>query len=287
MKGKIVLITGATAGIGKATALALAAQGAQVILHGRDEQKIAQVRQEISSATGNNTIDTITADLFLLSEVRRMAAMIKSKYDHLDVLINNAGGIMNKDLQLTAEGHEKTIAVNLLAPYVLSQLLMPLLLNSKEGRIINVASNSHKLNAKPRFHDIELKQHYDPLIAYGNAKLFLIFITRQWSAHLKAQGRAHVTINTMHPGAVATNFAVQSDLGWLLNVLVRLTRRFFKTAAHGADTLIYLAASEQVQGVSGQYFVNRKPAPVGPKYDTPANEKLIWDYCAQVMAGFK
>jgi NAD(P)-dependent dehydrogenase (short-subunit alcohol dehydrogenase family) len=272
MKDKIALITGATGGIGKAVAIALAKQGFTVVIHGRNRQKTEQVCEEIKAATGNDKIDVIVADLFSLKEVRNMAHIFKQKYTRLDVLVNNAGGIMGKDREITMDGFEKTIAINLFAPFLLIQLLRDIL---HDSRIINVASNSHKLNAKPDFNDLSLEKGYNPLRAYGNAKLFLIWITQ----HLSKTW--NLTANTVHPGAVATNFGVESNLGPVFNFIAKLARPLFKTPEQGADTIVYLATSGEVNNISGQYFVNRKQAIVADKYYSEQNEKAVWDYCME------
>jgi NAD(P)-dependent dehydrogenase (short-subunit alcohol dehydrogenase family) len=283
MKNKVVLITGATGGIGKATAMALAKQGAHIVLHGRDETKAQAAREEIVRATGNNQVDVLVADLFLLGEVRRMADLFKSRYTQLDVLINNAGGIMGTEFETTPEGHEKTMALNLFAPFLLTSLLLDVLQRSEDARIIHVSSSSHSLNAKPDFADMQRTKGYSPLRAYGNAKLFLILTTQYLAAGLRKNGRTNITVNAMHPGAVATNFAVDSNLGSFLNLFGKIARRFFKSPEAGADTLIYMASDAAMRGVSGQYYVDRKPARVNPKYNTVENERRVWDYCEKIV----
>jgi NAD(P)-dependent dehydrogenase (short-subunit alcohol dehydrogenase family) len=279
MNNKIVLITGATSGIGKATAIALAKKNYKIIIHGRDKQKTEQVCREIQELTGNDKIDFLVADLFLLKEVQNLVDEFTKKYDRLDILINNAGGIMNKERELTAEGIEKTMAINLFAPFLITKLLLRLLSKSPDGRIINVSSNSHSLNANPNFDDLELVENYSPLRAYGNAKLFLIWISQHLSTKLKSEHIDNLTINTMHPGAVASNFGLESNLGSFLNLLSKLARPLLKTVEQGADTIIYLADSPEVQHTSGAYFVNRKKAKVSVKYHSANSEKLIWEYC--------
>jgi NAD(P)-dependent dehydrogenase (short-subunit alcohol dehydrogenase family) len=285
MTDKVILITGATGGIGKAAAMTLANDGHTIVIHGRNQQKVKQVRDEIKAASGNEKIDTLVADMFLLSDVRKMAALFKHKYDRLDVLVNNAGGIMGKRRETTIEGNEKTIAVNLLAPFLLTGLLINSLKKSQDGRIINVSSSSHKLNAKPDFNDLQLGKNYDPLRAYGNAKLFLIWVTQHLAVEMKQAGIKNITANTMHPGAVATNFGVDSNLGSLLNFVGKLARPFFRSVEQGADTLIYMATADELSGVSGKYFINRNPAKVSTKYYTAENEKMIWDYCGRIAGG--
>jgi NAD(P)-dependent dehydrogenase (short-subunit alcohol dehydrogenase family) len=280
MKGKIILITGATAGIGKAAALALAKQGARVVIHGRNEAKLAAVQQEIILACGHYQVDVLVGDLLLLSDVRKMADTFNSRYERLDVVINNAGSMMGSKRQETPEGHEKTIAINLLSPFLLTGLLLDKLMQGPGARIINVASSAHKQNAKPDFDDLESKQGgYAPLRIYGNAKLFLILASQQLNRRLKAKGIQHITVNSLHPGAVSTSFLENSHLDGFWRVLMLLSRRFFKTPEQGADTMVYLASSPAVEGVSGQYFVNRKPAAVNRRYNSLENEKKVWDYC--------
>jgi NAD(P)-dependent dehydrogenase (short-subunit alcohol dehydrogenase family) len=284
MQEKVIFITGATGGIGKAAAFALAGKGHRVIIHGRDDGRTQRVQQEIIAATGNKHVDYVVADLFLLAEARRVAHAVIDRYGRLDVLINNAGGIMSNVRALTAEGHETTLALNLLAPFVLMQELLPLLRRSEDGRIVNVSSSSHRINAKPDFNDLELVNGYNPLRAYGNSKLFVMFVTEMLSGELRGEGIENVTVNTMHPGAVATGFGVTSDLGPVLNGLSKVARLFFRTPEKGAETLVYLAVDDAVKGVSGKYFVDLKPVGMSRKFDSVENRKKIWDYCTRVAA---
>lgn len=284
---KTIFITGATGGIGKATAVALAKQNYRVVIHGRNKEKTATVCEEIKRLAGNDKIDYIIGDLFLMSEVRKVAQTYIERYEYLDILINNAGGIMSKDRKETPEGVETTIAVNLLAPFFLTELLLSLLKKSDDGRIINVSSNSHQLNAKPDFDDLELKNNYNPLTAYGNAKLFLIWISQYLAEALIQGGYGNVTVNTLHPGAVATNFGVNSNLGGLLNFFGKLARPFFKTPEQGAETILYLATSEDVKSISGKYFENKKIKTASQKYYSQQNEQLVWDYCKNRINNIK
>ncbi|MBB4109088.1 SDR family oxidoreductase [Pedobacter zeae] len=277
MKSKIILITGATGGIGKAAAIELAKGGAHLIIHGRDEEKTKHVQQEIIRVTGNTQVDIVTADLFLAADTKAMVAEIKSRFPVVDILINNAGVMMNKNRENTSEGTEKTIALNLIAPFLLMTGLLPCLIKSDKGRIINVSSSAHRQNAEPNFNNIS-EDDYSPMKAYGNAKLYLILISQRLSALLKENGVDSITVNSMHPGAVATNFSTQSDLGWLFNFLGKIARRFFRTPEQGADTLVYLATSSDIKGVTGKYFIDRKTAEVNPKYDNVANEKVVWNW---------
>lgn len=286
-KQRTVFITGATSGIGKETAIALAKQNYRVVIHGRNKEKTTGVCDEIKKLSGNDKIDYIIGDLFLMSEVKKVAQTYIERYDRLDVLINNAGGIMSKDREETPEGVETTIAVNLLAPFLLTELLLDVLKKSDDGRIINVSSNSHQLNAKPDFDDLELKNNYNPLTAYGNAKLFLIWNSQHLAKKLIQDGYGNVTVNTLHPGAVATNFGVNSNLGSLLNFFGKLARPFFKTPEQGAETVLYLATSEKVKLISGKYFENKKIKTASQKYYSQKNEQLVWDYCKNRINNIK
>jgi NAD(P)-dependent dehydrogenase (short-subunit alcohol dehydrogenase family) len=281
MKEKIILITGATGGIGKATAIELARQQATVIIHGRDRKKTMDVVNDIKKESGNNRVDFLVADLFLLSDVRKMADEFHQTYKHLDVLINNAGGIMSIDRRTTPEGLETTMAVNLFAPFLLTNLLLDALKKSSDGRIINLSSNSHQLNARPDFSDLQNVNAYSPLVAYGNAKLFLIWISQYLDKDLKRQGIHNISINTVHPGAVATAFGTTSNLGFL-NVVAKVVRPFMKSVEKGAETIIYLATSEDVKHQSGNYYVNKKIRKTSQKYYSQKNEEAIWNYCEEM-----
>ena len=144
-----------------------------------------------------------------------------------------------------------------------------------------MTSDAHKLTAKPDFTDVDMVANYSPLAAYGNAKLYLIWISQYLAEKLSSSNTANVTVNTVHPGVVATDLGGSSQLGPLLNFLTKLTRPFSKTPEQGAETILYLATSNDVKTTSGQYFVNKKPAKVSDKYFTTANQQLIWDYCGE------
>jgi len=287
LKSKIILITGATGGIGKETARALARQGHTVVIHGRNKVKTQQVCEEIKSETGNIKVDMLLADLLLLSDVKYMADEFKKKYDRLDVLINNAGAMMNKNRETTKEGLEKTIVVNLLAPFLLTELLLDVLAKSPSARIINVSSEMHKRGGKPDFKDFQLENSYSCARAYGLAKLYLIWISRHLITEIKEKGLGHVTVNFVHPATTNTNFGLDSDKGFLANLIFRVVMPFSLTPEQGAETSIYLATSDEVEKVTGQYYgTKKKLAKVDDKYYSAENEKIVWDYCKQITGPY-
>ncbi len=284
MDSKIILITGSTDGIGKTTAKALAKQGHTVIIHGRKKTKAENVCEEIKSETGNDKVDYVIADLLLLSDVKRMAEEFKKKYSSLDVLINNAGAFFNKARETTGEGFEKTIAVNLFAPFLLTQLLSEVLQKSYSARIINVSSAMHKRGGKPDFSNFQLEKNYSSVKAYGLSKLYLIWITRHLAKQLKEKGVTNITANASHPGAVATNFGQDADKGFLINSIFRVAMRFMDKPEQGARTSVYLATSPEVENVTGKFFGSReKEEQADDRYYSEENEKKVWDYCMGIV----
>ena len=282
MENKTVLITGSTSGIGKETARALAQQGYFVIIHGRNKEKTEAVCNELKAETGNNNIDFLIADLLLLSAVKQMADEFKKKFKRLDVLINNAGAIFNKKREITAEGFEKTFALNILAPFLLTHLLLDILANSSDARIINIASVSYKFAYKPDFKDFQSEKRYLYINNYAISKLYLIWITQHLSIILKNNGLEHITANSSEPGIVASSFGQNSDKGFFSNLVFKmfLRRPFFISSKKAALTTVYLATSEDVKNITGQFF-NHKMKIVKPceKYYSEENEKTVWDYC--------
>ncbi|NIG56438.1 SDR family oxidoreductase [Chitinophaga sp. Cy-1792] len=284
MADKIILITGATDGIGKATAMALAKAGHTVIIHGRNEKKAEAVKQEIMAETGNDKIDLLIADLLSLADTRKAIDLFTSRYKRLDVLINNAGAFFNKVRETTAEGLEKTITLNLFAPFLLMQSLLGVLQKSPAARIINVSSAMHKRGGKPDFTDFQLEKTYKPDRAYGLSKLYLIWITRYFAKQLKENGINNVTVNACHPGAVATNFGQDADKGFFINMIFKIALRFMDKVEDGARTSIYLATAPEVQGISGEFFGSReKIEKADDKYYSTQHEQLVWDYCASIV----
>lgn len=287
MDQKTIFITGATQGIGKETARTLAQQGHHVIIHGRNNTKLQTVAEEIKKTTGNNAIETIEADLFSLANVKRMADEFKIRYDRLDVLINNAGAFLNKQRELTKEGLEKTLTLNLFSPFLLMQSLLGVLAKSPSARIINISSAMHRRGGKPDLNDFQLEMSYAPSRAYGLSKLYLIWITRHMAKQLDEKRIKNITVNASHPGAVATNFGQESDKGFIINLIFKIALRFMDKVEDGARTSIYLATSPEVENVTGQFFDNKqrieKP---DDRYYSLGNEIKVWDYCSMITESY-
>jgi NAD(P)-dependent dehydrogenase (short-subunit alcohol dehydrogenase family) len=274
LSGKIILVTGATAGIGKETARGLAHMGATVVVAGRSPDKTRAVVDELKRDTDNPNIDMLLGDLFLLSDVRRLAAAFLANYSRLDVLINNAGAAFARR-ELTPEGFEKTWALNYLSGYLLTHLLLDVLKVSAPARIINVTSLAHR-QGKIDFGNLQGERRYRGYPAYAASKLAQILFTREMARRLDG---TNVTVNAVHPGFVPATFTRGSGLGDRL--FLALSRPFAKTIPQGAETSIYLASSSEVEGLSGCYFANcRVVTPAKAAQDMKVAGRL-WDISAQ------
>lgn len=270
-----VIITGTTGMIGEG-----------VLLECLNKPQITEVLSVSRRPTGifhPKHKEYIVADLFSLADTKRMAEEIKTRYKQLDVLINNAGGFLNKKRELTSEGIEKTIALNLFAPFLLMNSLLEVMANSKSARIINLSSAMHRNGGKPDFNDFQTEKNYSPARAYGLSKLYLIWITRHMAKQLKEKGINNITVNASHPGAVATNFGHDSDKGFVINLVFRIALLFMDKPEDGARTSIYLASSPEVENISGEFFNNKcKLEKPDDRFYTSENEKKVWDYCQQI-----
>ncbi|MDH5403060.1 MAG: SDR family oxidoreductase [Candidatus Heimdallarchaeota archaeon] len=244
---KLILITGANAGIGFQTALGLAKENHQIIMVCRNKERGEKAKQSIIQQTGNNSIDLLLADLSLQSDIRNLVSEIEIKYDRIDVLINNAGAIFLKR-QETVEGIEKTLATNHLSYFLLTYLLLPKLEKSDSARIINVASGAHK-NKEIDFDDIQNKNNYKWFNTYGQSKLANIMFTIELSNRLNGK---KITVNALHPGFVASQFAKNN--GILSKIVMNLVKLYARNPKKGATTSIYLATAPELEGVTGNYY---------------------------------
>ena len=276
MSGKICLVTGATNGIGKATARALAHMGATVVIVGRDAPKSAQLVAEIRAATGNKNVSSMLADLSSQQEVRRLADEFKAKYARLHVLINNAGGFFMKR-QLSVDGIEMTFALNHLAYFLLTSLLLDTIKASAPARIINVSSGAHT-SGEIEFDNLQGERDYTPR-AYNNSKLANILFTTELARRLEGSG---VTVNALHPGFAATGFAKNNGkvIAALVSIFAPLVAR---SPAKGAETSIYLASSPSVEGITGKYFYDAHVVPAASQATDKVVAGKLWDVSAAMV----
>ena len=268
MNGKTCLITGATAGIGKAAAMQLAQLGATLVLVARDPQKATKTTEQIRQQTGNHEIEFLLADLSSQQQVRQLAEDFKARHQRLDVLVNNAGAVMTSR-QHSVDGIEMTFALNYLSYFLLTNLLLDVLTSSNPSRIVNVSSDSHQ-NAELDFQDLQYQGRYRGFQAYGRSKLANVLFTYELARRLEGTG---VTANSLHPGLVATNLVANNGVtGRVMNVFFRV---FGRSSDKGARTVTYLASSHIVEGVSGRYYVDEQAVPSSQaSYDEEAARQL-------------
>ncbi|RKH32937.1 SDR family oxidoreductase [Corallococcus praedator] len=277
LDGKVCLITGATGGIGQETAKALARLGATLVLSGRDEARTAATVAAVREAAPQARVESLLADLSSLASVRALAQAFRERHQRLDILINNAGLIIDRR-QVTVDGYEATFATNHLSHFLLTHLLRDLLVASGPARIINVSSFGHAFASADFLDDPQTaNQPYRPIQVYGNAKLSNILFTKALAKRLAG---TQVTANALHPGAVRTGFGHNSQ--GIFRHLVKLGAPFMISPEKGARTSVYLAASPEVAGVSGEYFNKcRKAKPSSAARDEALAERL-WQVSEQL-----
>lgn len=269
MQGKVCLVTGASSGIGRATALGLAERGATVVLVCRDEECGGPVLAEIERQGGSGTATLLAADLSSQRRVRAAAAAFLECFDRLDVLINNAGVAGQGTRLVTEDGLETTFAVNHLAPFLLTALLLDRLKASAPARVITVSSAAHR-NYALDFDDLQGERRYSGFGAYARSKLANILFTQELSRRLEGTG---VTANCLHPGVVATG--IFRNAPWWLRIVFR--RPLILSPEKGADTLLWLATAPDVAEVSGGYFVRRKARRPSRAARDPAAAQRLWE----------
>jgi NAD(P)-dependent dehydrogenase (short-subunit alcohol dehydrogenase family) len=264
------LITGATDGVGKATAFELAKRGFRVVLAVRNENKAQAVKREILTAVRTGDVDYVLGDLASLRQVRRLSEAFCERYATLDVLINNAGVVLPTRTE-TEDGHETTFQVNYLSHFLLTQLVTGRLKRSPQGRIINLSSSVYTMG---RFdvHNLEGEKRYSAMGAYAASKLFMLMFTEELAKRL---GGTAITANAAHPGIVRT--PMMRGLPGLLGVVSLLATPFSVSPDKGAETSVHLASSPEVRAISGRYFMRSKPSVTANTFDTEANRALLWD----------
>ena len=281
MHGKTVVITGGNGGIGKETAIALARQGARVIIAVRDPVRGAAAVGDIVVRSGSTDVEQLGLDLASIASIREFATALATKTDELSVLINNAGVVMRRR-QTTADGFEMTFGVNHLGHFLLTGLLHDLLERGAPSRIVVVASDAYKGARRGLdFDDLNLEHsHYGGMKAYCRSKLANILFTRELARRLDGSG---VTANAIHPGIVATRLARDGDTGWLGNMALKLARPFFNTPEQGARTSIYVASAPELESITGAYFAESLPAPTNKQAIDMVAARRLWDASTEML----
>lgn len=275
MKGRTCLVTGATSGIGRATATEIARQGATLAMVARDPGLGERVRDEIVSTTGNEDVHLLIADLSSQEAVQNLASEFRSSHDELHVLVNNAGAIIGSRT-LTVDGIELTFALNHLAYFLLTNLLLDVLARSAPSRIVSVSSSAHK-PGRIEFDDLNAEKRYRSFWAYASSKLANVLFTYELARRLEGTG---VTANCVHPGFVSTRFGESGTPAFArINRIIDFVRI---SPERGADTSIYLATSPDVEGVTGKYFVKRRPARSSRISHDRDVQKRLWEVSARL-----
>jgi len=278
MRGKTALVTGATAGIGKVTALELARLGATVVVVARDAQKGEATVAEIRGQSGNDEVSLLLADLSSQRAVRRLAGEFLAKHDRLHLLVNNAGAIFG-ERSVTEDGLERTFATNHLAYFLLTNLLREAIEASAPARIVNVASGAHHQGALD-FDDLQFERRgYAPMAAYAASKLANV----AWSAELARRlAGTGVTSNALHPGVIASSFG-QSGPGWM-RFGVKVVAPLLMSPEKGARTTLHLATSKDVEGVTGEYWKDKKRATPARAARDPETGRRLWAVSEELVA---
>lgn len=277
MQGKTVLITGATNGIGLEAAVELARLGARVVMVGRDPARTAAAVAEVQRRSGSEEISHRLCDFSSQASIRALAAAVLASVDRLDVLVNNAGGV-HKTRQLSVDGIEMTFAVNHLGYFLLTNLLRDLLVRSAPARVVTVASMNHRRGTLD-FTDLGYERGYAMMQAYGRSKLANVLFAAELARRLAGTG---VTSNSLHPGMVATNIWSGAPL-WAKPFLYLVMRPLMISARKGGATIVQLAASPELEGVTGKYFEKRVAVEPAPLAQDEALAKRLWEVSAAMV----
>jgi retinol dehydrogenase 12 len=278
--GRVVLITGGNAGIGKETAVALASMGARVVFTARDAARGTEALTEIRTRSGSDEVEVMALDLARFASVRDLAKRWGDEHDQLDVLVNNAGLILNSRRQ-TDDGYEMTFQVNHLGPFLLTQLLRDQLVAGDEARVVNVASDAHSSARRGLdFDDLQSTRHYRGFRVYGKTKLANILFTRELARRWAGTG---VTANAVHPGFVASSFGRDGDTGRLGALLFPLLKPFALSPEQGARTQVYVASAPELAGITGGYWVKSAPATPSAAAQDDAAAARLWEVSEELV----
>ena len=278
LTGQNILVTGATGGLGKATAMGLAALGARVGIVGRDSTRLATAADDLRRDAANDDIDVFEADLSAQAEVRRLAADVLERYPRLDVLVNNVGGLW-AHRHVTADGLELTFALNHLAPFLLTSLLVDRMVADRRGRIVTVTSSAEAFG-RIDFDDLQSTKAYSGQRAYNQSKLANVLFTYELARRLNG---TTVTANAVHPGVTNTSFGVADQprsysMSWM-------ARPFMRSPERGADSVVWAASSPELEGVTGGYFHDRRPKRSSERSHDEATAKRLWQVSEELVGG--
>jgi retinol dehydrogenase-14 len=278
MRGKTILITGATNGIGLEAAVELARSGARIVMVGRDPERTAAALAEVKARSGSGEVSSLLCDFSSQAAIRALAAEVLSRLDRLDVLVNNAGAV-NKARRLTVDGIETTFAVNHLGYFLLTNLLLDLLKRSAPARVVTVASIGHRRGTLD-FADLGFEHGgYAIMRAYTRSKLANVLFANELARRLAG---TDVTSNSLHPGSVATNIWSGAPT-WAKPLIAILYRPFFISPKEGGETIVQLAASPDLEGVTGKYFEKKVALPPAPLAQDEALAKRLWEVSAEMV----
>jgi NAD(P)-dependent dehydrogenase (short-subunit alcohol dehydrogenase family) len=293
MQGKVVVVTGSNVGIGLETAVGVAALGATTVLACRNRAKAEAAGHEVTRRTWNDDVHVVPLDLADLASVRSAAEEILSRWDRLDVLVNNAGGTWSAR-QETSQGFEYTFGVNHLGHFYLTNLLLPRLRASRPARIVNLTSVGHHAARRGmRFEDLQSEGHYEAMEAYCRSKLANVLFTRELARRLDGDGGGggggvgggDVTVNAVHPGPVRSSFGMDGDLHGVMGFGMRLVRPFEISPKRGAKTSLHLATSPAVAGRTGEYWVRSKRGHMSRQARNDEAAVRLWDESERLLAG--
>lgn len=274
----IAMVTGASAGIGLETARGLAERGYHVVVVGRNPERTEGAVREVGRSAGTDAVESLRADFSSLEQVRGLAAAFLERHESLDVLVNNAG-LWHQDRKLSQDGYEDTFAVNHLAPFLLTELLLPALGRPAAARVVNVSSRLHEKLKRFDFDDVMCERRkFKGLEVYAQSKLANVLFSNELARRLKG---TPITSNSLHPGDVATTITRDN---WLLNIGIKLAAPFLKSPSEGAATSLRVATDPVLATVTGRYFRDEKHAPAGKAALDEAAAKRLWDLSADLVA---
>jgi len=277
LSGRVAVVTGATSGIGREVALGLARLGARTVVVGRGPGRANQAAAQIARETQNPNVEGLeVSDLAVIAEARSLAATLLDRYPTLHILVNNAGAYFRRRM-VTADGFERTFALNVLAPYVLTATLGPRLIASAPARVVNVASEAER-SGRVDFDDLQFEHGYRGFRVYGTSKLELIWLTRDFAQRFAGKG---VTVNAVHPGYVRSGFGLNNGGGTAVALRI-LGALFARSVAKGADTVTWAASANELAAENGNYYHDRLPLKGTPASQDLSSAHRLAEVCARL-----